>query len=342
MDTSNRNLRILVTLFGLFFVVLVLFSIRNWLNSRPLQQVTVPSSLASATAFGPDSLVYANGQALDAYNYTSGVTTPLSTTGTGIGTIDTVSVSPNDKYVVFHDEHVDPAGSMATQLRSQGLSLSADYWWLFDTQNKTFLPLPQGALLAKVDNSNVYTLTYGSSGESITTYQASNLQKTNSTAITGSSNFIPIKGGFLLQTGDNRVLLTTNGVVSNQLLTGATLIGATADGQTGLAVVSQNGSRNLVSFNTQGATTTIASGIVNLPAWLSSDDMALYLNNRGGIYSYNVATKQSKRWVLSSSTGANTDNVQLTALLNDSTALIRGSSNGYYLVGKNLSSNTIN
>lgn len=335
MDNNpGKYLRLLAVLFGMVIVASVLITVWQSSRNRPEQALAVPSTFASADAFGTNSLVFSNGQALESYNYTSGQASPLSQ-NVGLNTVDTISVSGS--YIVFHDERAALDGSLAAQLQSLGRSTSLDYWWVFDSQKHTFQPLPQNTLLAKVYNGNVYALQYGGSGESIATYQLPGLQRIKSISISGSSDFFATSNGFLLQSPDNKVLLTKDGTVSQVLLNSTTLVGVTADGQFAMAVTSQGDARDLVRLNLQtDKTTVIASNIVNLPVWLDSGG-ALYANNQGQLFDYDLATGKNVEWRLGGNLAkSDVSNIKLVALVGPNAAVVNDGANNYYLVGKNL------
>ena len=337
MNSSNRALKITALLFGLLFIVLLLFSLVGRKSIQTSQAVTVPHTFASTTAFGTNSVIFSNGQTLATYNYVNGKLKLLGPTGVGLSSIDTISVSPDNNYVLFHDGLVSAGGSLASQLTQQGLNPSLDYWWLYSVQGQTFRPLPQGALLAQVDNNTIYALSTVAGAEYITTYATLGLHQSSIISIPGSSNFFPAENGFLLQTPDNKVLFTSDGVVNKVLFTSTTLVGVTADKQSALAVTAQGGSRNLVTINLRSnATTTIASNIVNMPVWLNSGD-ALYATNSGQLYSYNLAAHKSDLWQFSGNLhGLNIAEAKLISLVGPSIAVVSDQSNSYYIIGSGL------
>jgi hypothetical protein len=337
--------RKILILIGLLWGVGLLLAIGLTVIHRGggVTQKAVPNTFASAVAYGKNALIYSNGKGLESYNYTNGQSKILGATSAGLQSIDTMSVSPNNNYILFHDEELDQGGALAAQLRQQGLEPTLDYWWLYNVQNQLFQALPQGVLVANLDNDHVYTLSASAGAESITTYAIRGLQQTSVVTIPGSSNFFVGQNGFLLQTADNKVLLTSDGVVNNVLLQSAILVGVTADKQSAVAVVTKNNARELVDINLNNDTTsTIASGIVNLPVWLSSGTVlyatkASTTSTTQQFYSYNLTTRKIVLWKLGGDanhlgeTGTN-----LVALVGPNTAIVSNSSNNYYLLGSNL------
>lgn len=325
---------------GMGLLVVAIIAIRD-LGGNIKQKASVPQSFASAVGTGNNTAVISNGQALAEYNYTTGQVQPLSE-NVGLDAIDTVSVSSSDKYVVFHDQNVAQDGSLAAQLRSRQLNPALDYWWVFDVQNKIYEPLPQGILLAKVGTNQVYALTYDNTfGESIATYSTSDLQKISAISIPASSDFFVTPNGFLLQTADNRVLLTKDGIVTRVLFKSTTLIGVTWDETTAVAVTTNSNTRNMVAINLKNyQTTTVAAGVVNLPVWLGSGT-ALYATNQSKLYSYDTSTKKITQWKLGGNAASlSISNLKLVALVGSSAAVINDGSPNYYLLGSNLAPTT--
>lgn len=333
---QRKQLLVIVVLLWLSIILIPLgITIVHSLQGYHIrQEYTLPSSFTAVSPFGADSVVFSNGQALETYNYTNGQTLSLSPSA-GLAIIDTMSTSQN-RYIAFHDGQVLQTGSLAGQLNAQGLASTSDYWWVFDTQSRAFQPLPQNTLIAKLYNGKLYALEYSNAGESINTYQLPGLQQVASLAVQGSSDFSPTPNGFLLETANNQVLFTSNGAVNQVLLGAATLVGVTGDGQSAVAVSTQNNTRSLVSIDTQtGSATTIASQISNLPVWLNTGTV-LYTDTAGNMFSYNLTTKKSTQWKYGGNLGKAKKNVKLVALINPTTAVVNDGSNHYYLIGKGL------
>jgi hypothetical protein len=323
-------------------VVVFLLVIGAFILNRPniTDKYTVPKSFMSATSFGTNTAIFSNGSNLATYNYATGKVRVVSS-AVGLDTIDTVSVSPNHDYIVFHSSQVSQTGLLANQLSAAGLSPTSDYWWVYNTQSNTFHSLPQTVLLAKADNTHIYTLTYDAngSGETITTYQVSTMLQSASISIPGSSNFFAIPNGFLLQTPNNTVLKTTNGVVNQQLFSGSVLAGVSQDGNTAVAVVTQNGIKDLatIDINT-GVITVITKDVVSSPVWLSPGTV-LYSTTKGKLYTYNLTTRRLVGWSLGSELHSLTPStLNLTALIGPEAALVTDTSGNVYLIGSNLAS----
>jgi hypothetical protein len=323
-----------VVIVGLALLIGV--SLLNGGGVNASQKFAVPRSFASAAAFDTNTAIFSNGQALATYNFASGQVEPLSG-NVGLNDIDTVSVSPDGNLVVFHDQFVNQTGALAAQLRAHGLDSSLDYWWLYDAQNQTYQPLPQGVLMAKVDNTHVYALASSGSGETITTYQPTTLNAESSINIPGSSNFFASNGGFLLQTPDNKVLFTKNGTVNQVLFTSTLLAGVTQNGASAVGVTTNGSTRNLVVINLRtNASTVVAGDVANQPALLNSG-IVLYANSQNQLHAYNLATGKTKLWNLgSNSNGFTIASTKLVALLGPSAALVDNQSGNYYLIGSGL------
>ena len=333
VDTGR--IKLFAGIFGIIIIAVVLFVVFKP-KMRTIPTYPVSASFASAIAYGNNAVVFSNGQRLETYNYATGQTKALSPDNLGLDSIDTVSVSPDDNYILFHDETLDPGGGLAAQLQAQGLDPSLDYWWLYNVAKQTFSSLPQGLLLAKLNGTTVYAIGGSASGEVLNSYSISNLQQVNTMSIPGSSTFFVTPSGFLLESPDNNVLFTKDGVVNTVLFKSTVLVGTTSDGSSALAVMTQNGVRKLISINLSTNTTkTIASNVVDLPVWLGSG-MALYLGSDQQIYYYDFATQKNSLWQPAVRTNiVKSKSLSLVGLVGPYAAIVNNSS-GYYLIGNNL------
>jgi hypothetical protein len=338
------------TILGAIFAVVivgVILLLSLALDKRPLnitQVNKVSNKLTTAAAYTSDSFVYINGKAIVQYDYVTGKSTDLSSSESqnGLAASDSLSVSSDNHYILFHNEYAPLGGILNTTLVQSNLNETLDYWWVFNVQTKTFQPLPQGILIAKFDGDKIYTLSAADSiSETITTYNASNLQKTASLNVPSSSNFFVANGGYLLETTNNNVLFTKNGVVSTQLFSSTNIIGVTPNHQWAVATTGQASAHPLIAINLQNdASKTISIGVTGQTAWLNSGTV-LYTTGNPTIdadtmdfNSYNVNTNKNTAWSLPQSLAA-PSNPPLTAalLLGQTTALISDSASNYQLIG---------
>ncbi|HEY4161115.1 MAG TPA: hypothetical protein VGM08_03575 [Candidatus Saccharimonadales bacterium] len=331
---SRKPLLIIALIWLLLIAVPLGLTISHSLQGFHInQEYPAPSSFAAVIPFGQSSVVFSDGQELETYDYTTGQTASISQ-AVGLAVIDTVSTS-SGRYITFHDSQVLQTGSLAGQLHAQGLGTTSGSWWLFDAQNRTFQPLPQAVLMAKLYNNQLYTLDYGNGGESISAYQLPGLEKISTLAIQGSSNFWPTTHGFLLQTANNQVVFTNNGSVNHVLSSSGAVVGVTADGQSAVVVSTQNNTRSLVTMNLQtNQTATITDNVANLPVLLDTGSV-LYANTKGAIFSYSLGTRKFTQWKLGGALGKSAQNLKLVSLVSPSAAIVSNGSN-YYLVGKGL------
>lgn len=301
------------------------------------QQYSVPASFSESAAYGTNAVVFSDSHELVEYLNNTGYTHNLSS-NVGLNNIDTVSVSPNNNYILFHDTQVTQSGTLATQLKTAGLDPTASYWWLYNVQSNTFKPLPQDVLLAKVDNTKLYALSSNSGSESITTYDVSTLQQSSTISISGSTNFYPANGGFLLQSPDNEVSFTTNGVVSTELYKSSIVVGVSTDTNSVLIVTTTAGTRllNIANLSTNKIT-TIAAGILGAPVW-QQPGIALYNTTQGNLYEYTLATNKVTQWKLQGDVTLYPPNITLDALAGPTAAIVSGQQNNAYLIGSGLAS----
>lgn len=335
-DYAQKRARNLLVVFGILALALVVISVVQLHANRSVQQYSVPASFAQASPYGSNSLVFSNGNALETYNYATGNTTPISGGAVGLNTIDTVSSSGS--YVVFHDQQLMPSGGLAGQLKAQGQDPTADKWFLFNASGRSFKALPQNTVIAKVYNGNLYALQFPQSGtgEYITVYQLPGMQSIKTVDISGSINFYVAANGFVLQSPDNQIFFTQDGVVSQTLLSSAILAGVTADGHTALAVTTRNGVRSLTKINlSNDADTIVASNVSNVPAWSDSGNV-LYTDNQGNVFDYDLTTSKSERWRLNGNLATAESKLGLNALVSPEAGIANDGSGHYYLIGRNL------
>ncbi|MGH7237811.1 MAG: hypothetical protein ACREGF_04720, partial [Candidatus Saccharimonadales bacterium] len=267
------------------------------------QKYAVPANFAQAVAYGSDSLLVSSGQSFVSYNYVSAQTKSLGPNAgsSDLANIDSINVSADKQYVLFHQQIANPGGILYSLLTQKGINTSSPYgyWWVYDVKNQSFEPLPQGVLLAKIDGQTVDSLSYANGGESITSYQVADLQKISTTSVPGSSNFFPVKGGFLLQSPDNKVLLNQGGAVNQTLFTSAIVVGVLPNQSLGVGTVTTKGVRQLEELNiNQSSASLINKDIQNLPVWLGSGEViyitAANTNQAPAFYEYNLNTHKNE------------------------------------------------
>jgi hypothetical protein len=248
--------------------------------------------------------------------------------------------------MLFHNEYAESGGILNGILQQDNLNDTLDYWWVFNVQTKSLTPLPQGILVAKFGGDKVYALSAGDNiSETITTYNAANGQSVGSLSVPSASNFFLANGGYLLETANDNILFTKNGVVSTVLFKSTNLIGVTNNQQWAFAITGQASLHPLVKLNLQNDTTTVISNnVTDQQAWLNSGAVfyttGTYTDSSTlNFYSYDIHTGKNTAWNLPQSL-ANPGNPPLTAvsLLGPTTALISNSISHYYLIGNKLAS----
>jgi hypothetical protein len=340
----DKRMARIISICILIAVILVIF-ISVTSHIQPSYTITMPYSPTttafSATApYGSQSVVYSNGSALATYNYVTHRTTLLSTgVGLSASTVDSMSVSSNDKFILFHDELVTVNGALYQQLQNQELSPQADYWWIYNVVKHSFNVLPQTTLLARMNHNTIEALTDSGGEESLTSYNPQTLAIGNPVSIPSINGFFPLGSGYLLQTSDNQILLTTNGIVSTSVAKNATLVGATVNGQEVVAVMGFGNSRELVVIDMQTQKQqVVATNIVGQPAWSTSGNVLYTVNDNSNpeattLYSYNLTSHKTWLWKFSGSAASfNTSHISTASFYGDDTAIISTNSNTYYLM----------
>jgi len=309
-----------------------------------------PSTLAAAAAFGDNTMVTSNGRRLVSYNYVTGQTTNLSPDlGTdGLNNIANLTVSADHKYIVFHD--VAPTAGTALPKQAQQLNLNPiqDYWWLYNVSAQTFTPFDGSTIWAKVYGDKAYNLTYSGENEAVVTHDAATMKQTASMNIIPSNDFFVTTGGFLLQSIDNVVSYTSDGVVYQQVAKDSTVLAVTDDGQhavgvSGYASSGSNKKLTLTLMDIQDqSSATLASNLAGDPVWLGSGSgMVLYATFKGAAtdntrnyFTYDLGSGKSTAWrfgggLLPQDQSA----VVLQALVGPKAAILSFPNNSYMFVG---------
>jgi hypothetical protein len=339
--------KILVVISLVVVVALVVFALFSKKTNSIIvtNRYSIPTSFNSAVPFGDNTVIYSNGGSLEAYNYSNATSTFIGPNSAGLGIIDTVSVTSDNNFVVFHDQLVNGGGLLANKLTTAGLNTQFGYWWVYSLSANTYSLLPQTVVLAKAVGNNIYALTPGNGSEQLTTYSPSNLTQTASISVPGNINFYPYNGGFLLQTTSNNILYTNGGTVSQQVLSNANMVGVINN--IAIATQSTKSSKQLVSINLQNyKATTVAGNVQGQPAWLGTGQ-ALYVssssvNSPENIYEYNTTNNEVSLWKLEpniSDFGASGPAV--SSFIGPSAAIISSNTSSYYLVGNNIANTTI-
>lgn len=330
----RNRVSLLAGLAVITFIVLAL-GIGMFLN-RPAELsvthvVSTRDAFANAVRYSDDeALVSSPEEGMLAYNFRGGGGQPIAAAAE-ISSPDSLAVSSNKQSVLFHTNFVRNNTPLATILAQNGLRRDSDYWWLYTVSTNTYLPLPEGTLIAKFHNDTVITLRATPSGENLTVYDlAGNTQDTMSVA--SISNFYPTASGYLLLSTTNELLFTQGGVVSKKVADATALVGGT---KSELVVTQSSGkSQKLVSVDLSDySTKTLAENISGKQAWLASG-VILYGALEGSLselHGYSLETGKDVIWRISNGDTTYTDLAPVT-LFNSSTALVQTSDNKYLLV----------
>lgn len=283
--------------------------------------------------YSSHTMLASDGRKLLAYNYQTNVTTPVSPdTGVGGLAIDSLSVTSDQRSILFHVNFPAEGTSLYKILQAGGQDPTLDSWWLFSTKTQTYRPLPTGTLVAKLDDSRVYGLTITTNGESVVSYSLDDLKQISTVSVIPSTDFAVAGNGYILENTDNNVYFTTDGIVNRQLATRATIVATTDSGKQ--AIISDSGHKLLQIDLEKLTTKTLAKDVAGQPLWQSSG-LILYNTSASTphYYVYDLHTHKSASWKFAR--GIYPDGNPIS-LLDATTAAISNTSNNTVLVGKNL------
>lgn len=338
---TNKSLKLLI---GFIIIIVLLFAVFLSINLHKSYTITqayqVPSSFAVSTSYGSSSMVFSNGRSFVNYNYTNGTTkllSPDSSTPNLTG-IDSLTVSSDKKYLLFHLMTANPAGSLYEKLQTLGLDPTLDYWWVYNLANQEFQPLPQKTLLAKLHGDIIDTLIKGGDSEAIIGYDAASLKQVAKNRIVNADNFFPLNNGFLLETIDNRVLFTLNGVVNQTLYSATNILGIIND-QTAIATMTnKDGAQELVTLTIPNPSFKVISiTLLKQPVW-SSTGTILYtgISSNPSFQTYDTLTHAQQTWKFSKKINTVKATFTPVSLFDNSTAVLSNDAGAYDLVGNNL------
>ena len=347
----KRKVAIIIALAAVLIVVLGVMSLRGTKTADTVnvtEKYQAPGQFDAVAPYGQDTMVFSNDRSFVAYNYREGGTRLLSPDSaiSGLQHIDTLSVSDDLNFLVFHGLQAPAGSALAAAMNAAGRADSDSVggtWWVYNVREQTFRPLAASTVMARVHGDKLYTLGYGGSSEFITTLDPASLKAATRVTVPPSSNFFVAKDTYLLQTTDNSVLSTRDGVTSRTLASNTTLLGLTPDSSTALGVVNHDSLQDLVRIDTaSGDQQTIAAELSAQPAW-SPNGAVLYTTgdtqSSGGtnIVAYDTMTKKQRSWHIDTSVNADNKPALLpVALLDTGAAMVRGTTDEVYLVGSQL------
>jgi hypothetical protein len=320
---------------GLIYVLTLAFR-----GGTQISQFTkVPASMAEGTAFGEDTILYANSSALETYNYKTGKRLAISpSTGqNGLENVDTVTASSNKKFVLFHTGVTTYGQLLSNQLEADGRSVANDYWWLYSVADKSFRALPDDTLLAKFQGNKLYALAPNSNGEAIYTYNPDGLTMASTLQIEPSSDFFPVKNGFLLQSIDNKIYFTSDGISNTEVLSNIQITGITDDGNTIVGLENKDKQHSLVWATVGNWELTVISDSVNSkPVWDKSGKVLYNTSDSATDFvEYDLVTKKNNTWKFAKNALPPRDDAPALPLviLGDHAVVLSNSSGVYYLSG---------
>ncbi|HSX43004.1 MAG TPA: hypothetical protein VLF59_02860 [Candidatus Saccharimonadales bacterium] len=324
-----------VVLLALTFLVLAGVSVLHHPAAVAItHQQKLPSQYTSASRYSEKAILFAEGGSFKLYDFAGGGRKTISSfagNANALDTIDSVSVSSDHRYILFHNSTNADGSVFANITTAKGLDMTSDYWWIYNTMTQSYTPLPSGTRLAKLHGGRVYTLTSNSDGDRINSYSPDTVQQQSSVSIVPSVNFLVTDRGYILEALDGNMYQTRDGVTNSQLLSHLKLVASTDDGKQIIVTQLVQDTTNLLIIDSGTATVTvIAQNIGGWPAWNNSG-LIMYATKglTTGYNIYNLTTQKTTGWKLAKNIPYSSDPV---ALLSPNTALLSTTSENYYLI----------
>lgn len=338
---TRRSMALVLLIVTIGVLILIVFRLFGNSSYDVTQYYGVPRIYQAATAYSPRTMVFSNNRSFVTYNYVTGATHLLSpdSTTSGLLNIDSLSVSQNKDYLLFHDMEANPGGSLYNVLVQQGLSTTTPYWWIYSTASQTFKPVPGSPIIAKFNGNNLMDLENDQGQEKIVSYQLPSFTTGASIAVSSSDNYYPSSQGLLLHTVDNSILKATSNSVASTIFKNTDIIGVRSQEDTAIGLYGQGSAAQLTLLNLKSQTNkTIASDFVGQPAW-SSQGVVLYTSTQSPtvLASYNYLTNKTTPWVFTSNLSAFSQaNLTLNAAFGGNTAIVSANPLTTFLIGSDL------
>jgi len=305
------------------------------------QRIAISKNYASAVPFGQNTLLYSDDQKLLAYNYQTGASRAISPDigVDGLKNSDSFAVSSDKKFILFRNVYATPGGTLSNEIRKAGLDSGQGYWWVYSVEAQHFTLLPQSSItVAKLSGGRLYTLTYGESGNAITSYELASLKQLSSLSIPPMVDFFILRSGLLLESDSGALYTTKDGVVSDRVAESTDVFAVSADQQTAFGIT-KTGQNNLVAVDLQsGRTSTIAQKLVGAPVFDGSDAVlyATGAQKSNKLTLYSLTTHKTTLWVIPEVLLPKNASFVPQTLLGEQTAVVADTSGAYYLVGNHL------
>lgn len=337
---NNRLRALLFAGIGLLAIVITVLVVMPRNNATALDKlVKLPANFMASDEYSSDSLLFSNGRSFVDYNYKTGESTLLSSDALDepLDNIDSISLSDNKQFVVFHLPLVAAGSTLESQLTAQNLDTNADYWWLYNINDKTFHNFPADAKKVQISGNEALAYT-GDDASTITTYTLPDLKVTSSVHVSSGSDFLKTKDGYLLMSDEgSNVYFTRDGVVSEKIFTNANLIAMTSDKKTAIGTSSQNGSVYLMSYDTSTKKETVLDSDVNSQVGYVGGDKILYRKADNKVYYvYDLTTKKITLFKIDAKNIP--DSLVPEALLDNGTLLLSDKDSNMYVAGNTVAS----
>ncbi|MCA9325745.1 hypothetical protein KDA23_06855 [Candidatus Saccharibacteria bacterium] len=258
--TRNR----IITAAVVLLLLLLGFGLLNGRHDsiQTVTSLTLSDNLDSIAYYPNNSLMVVQSGEFRAYDINSQKRTVLSQSLRDLDNSDSVQVSSDGKYILFHLTRASEGTALGNQLAARNLDTGKDYWWLYSIQNKTYSPLEPGTLTAQFYGDTITSLRLVGTSEQLVLYD------TKTTAVDGRistatvSDFAKASSGYVVII-NSQASYTTDGVVYRVIGPADKIVGASSDGR----VVWRTGSK-LIQFDSKKQSTKIlASHVYGSQVW---------------------------------------------------------------------------
>lgn len=337
---NNRLRALLFAGVGLLAIVITVLVVMPHNNATALDKlVKLPANFMVSDEYSNDGLLFSNGRSFVDYNYKTGESALLSSDALDepLDNIDSLSLSENKQFIVFHLPLVAADSQLDSQLTAQGLDTNADYWWLYNVADKTFHNFPADAKKVQISGNEALAYT-GDDASTITTYTLPDLNVTSSVHVSSGSDFLKTKDGYLLTSDEgNDVYFTRDGVVSEKIFTNANLIAMTSDKSAAIGTSSQNDSVYLMSYDPSTKKETVLDSDVNSQVGYVGGNKILYRKADSKVYYvYDLTTKKITSFKVDAKNAP--DSLVPEALLDNGSFLLSDKDNNMYVAGNTVAS----
>ncbi len=290
----------------------------------------VDDTLANSVMYDSSSLLTVTGGDLVVYNFRDGSRQTI-TTEAGIESPDSLALSSDKQYIIFHTNFVQQDTQLGSILQSKQASLGGDYWWVYNVKNKQFWYLPEGTIQARFYNGTVRALIANPTGEQLATFSLSG-EVSDEAPVAKISDFFPVSDGYLLQTTDGELFHTQEGVLSKKVADSTALVGGT-DQQLIITQADGKGQKLAIINLSDYSVKTIAEKTSGKQAWLNSGVLVYgqLHDSTSELHTYDITTAKDFAWAVKNN-GERLEDLTPVSAYSSSTALVFDGNDKYWLV----------